>query len=61
MKSPIYWVKKVGTGKPPPPYCDKIPTKSPCGFGLNKLGIGSDPCPPLLGWEKISSIAKNLV
>ena len=26
-------MKRVGSGNPPP-YCDKIPTKSRCGFGL---------------------------
>ena len=46
-KNPIFWWKKVRTGKHPP-YCDKIPTKSLCGFGLKNLGL-ADPPPPQLG------------
>ena len=38
----------------PPPYCDKIPTKSPCGFGLKNLGW-DDP----LSWDKIPSFSKK--
>ena len=37
-------MKKVGTGKPHPLF-DKIPTKSPCGFGFKKLGLGQTPAP----------------
>ena len=44
MKTPIFSVKKVGTGKPHP-SCDKIPTKPPHGFRLKKLGLGQTPAP----------------
>ena len=36
-------MKKVGTEASP--YCDKIPTKSPYGFGLKQLGLGQTPAP----------------
>ena len=45
----IFFMKKshffgLGLGNPTP-YCDKIPTQSPCGFGLKKLGLGQTPAP----------------
>ena len=47
-KSPIFWVKKVGTGKPLPLLWPN-PKKITIWFGLKKLGIGSVPPPPSLG------------
>ena len=43
-KVPLFGWKGLGLGNPTP-YCDKIPTKSPCGFGLKKLGLGQTPAP----------------